>query len=120
MSNTPIDQVEPGMIVANTVYGRNGTLVLVQAGTALNEQHIAYLRRWNITEIEIFGGKMEAVETVAAAFDDSKQTNSTDFEKAAMRFFKHCDLNHPAVATLFGEFITKLVTEQIMREAMGG
>lgn len=115
MSKKNVADLEPGMICAETVKGR-GSMVLVHAGMELSEQIISYLQQWGLDEIEIFDGKIGETNN-DTDFDgqDGAQIDSAVFEEAARQFFKHTDIEHPAMEVLFGEYLTRLVMNQVAK-----
>ncbi|MEW5770238.1 MAG: hypothetical protein AB1831_07710 [Pseudomonadota bacterium] len=72
MSRTilPIDQVEPGMVLASDLHDARGAVMLA-AGTHLGESHLAALRRRGVRQAEI-----EVHETLSAAEREARRRDT--------------------------------------------
>ncbi|MFH0878970.1 MAG: hypothetical protein V2A34_04590 [Lentisphaerota bacterium] len=97
-----IDNLAPGMRVARDVDVRG--MVLLKAGTLLNDQNIQQLRKWAITNIGILEGEEASGSNPAGmvASDDQyiqekariEQLFATVADDKQMQFLMTCFLKH--------------------------
>ena len=115
MAKIKVSDLKPGAVCSDNVTGR-GAMVLVKSGMTVTEEIIGYLKQWGVEEIEIFGGKISEQEALDGELvgKDAASIDSEEFERVAQRFFKHTDIEHPAMAALYGEYITRMVTARLM------
>ncbi len=87
-----IDDLRPGMVLAQDVLGKNGRLLL-PAGTALLPNHMRVLRIWGVTEAAVVGEEAPGQAPDGAAMEAARE--------AAEAQFRCANLEHEAVAELF-------------------
>ncbi len=92
MAYVPVEQTEPGMVLASDVVTGRGQ-VLIVTGVELTEKHLRGLRTWGITHVEIQGDAPGSAE-VGAEFREA-----ADVEMRA--HFSNVDTSHPFIEVLF-------------------
>ena len=93
-----IEDIRPGMILAESVKDRRGR-VLLGEGSGITERHLKILRMWGITEADIQGVEREQVVAQAVAELDASLLQAA--EARAQQLFQHTDREHPAIRELF-------------------
>lgn len=97
MGMVPIDNLAVGMVLAQDVRDRTGRLLL-GAGAELGEKHLTIFRTWGIAEADIAGvDEGDAAPPLPPEVDPTKLAAA---EEALRPFFRHADLNHPAMREL--------------------
>ncbi|MBK1704022.1 hypothetical protein [Halochromatium glycolicum] len=89
-----LDQIQPGMVLEADLYDPNG-LVLLRAGTLINERSIRALKCWGITEAPV--SLSGAPDTATAARHRSHEALSEMLDNQ----FALSNREHPAVQALY-------------------
>lgn len=90
-----LEQLRTDMVLGKDVVDAAGRLLL-PAGTALTERHLRYCQMWGIPEADIVGDEPvddTSVESTPEAIARSEQS--------VRPAFRHHDIEHPFIATLF-------------------
>ncbi len=96
MSIVHTDNIKENMCLSSNVIDMRGHLLLAE-GMKIQSNHIRILKIWGITEVEIVG---EAV--VDSDHDVHWDQKSVEKDREDLTFyFKHSDLEHPAMKELF-------------------
>lgn len=101
-----VDEVEPGMVLADAVRDSAGRILLGE-GAEVSEKHLVLFRRRGIIELDI-EGEGEVIEEIP--LDPEVLAEARSLLRAR---FVHNDLMHPAVREVFD-----LVAERKAREMM--
>jgi len=99
LSNVQIDQLTPGMVLAEDVKSKAGRLLMSQ-GMELTEKHLMIFRTWGIQEVAIAS---ETDETQAVSTLSSSEITAEQLQKAmdeVRPIFSQVDLNHPVFEEL--------------------
>ncbi|HEC13820.1 MAG TPA: hypothetical protein ENI80_11365 [Acidiferrobacteraceae bacterium] len=108
MAHVTLDNLVVGVIVASDVCDRSGRRLLA-AGTKLTNDHLTTLRSWGIPTIEIAGEELDQPDSATDSIDPALRSI---LEEEAGRRFRHMDLIHPAVSTLFEICIKRLAKDR--------
>ena len=92
MAYVPVEQAEPGMVLASDVVTGRGH-VLIITGSELTERHLHGLKTWGITHVEIQG------DAPGSAQVGTEFTEAADVEMRA--HFSNVDTRHPFIEVLF-------------------
>jgi hypothetical protein len=68
-----IDELKPGMILAESVYNRSGSLLL-EKNTSLTKRRIWMLKTWGIDKVSLEGKSKEGGNTVSETELETKET----------------------------------------------
>jgi len=68
-----IDELKPGMILAESVYNRPGSLLL-EKNTSLTKRRIWMLKTWGIDKVRLEGNPKEGGNTVSETELEAKET----------------------------------------------
>jgi hypothetical protein len=112
-----LDDVQPGMVLAQDVKDRAGR-VLLTANTELTEGHIKIFKKWGILSADIEGVSREEVAT-----NELRAMDPAAVEEArtkAEKLFSHADTSHPAMKELFMLCTKLLISSQPKEEASAG
>ena len=102
MARVRVDALHDGMELASDVLSNTGQ-VLVRSGTELSEREIRLFNMWGISDIEIEGDEGELAESVAA-LDPALLAK---YESDAKSLFRHAKIDHPFMAPLFRECVSR-------------
>jgi hypothetical protein len=91
-----LDTLRPEMVLAADIVDGMGRLLL-PSGTALTDKHLRYCQMWGVLEAEVVGE--ETPEPPADAEVDPAHLAAAEAE--LLPLFRHCDLSHPPMETLF-------------------
>ena len=72
MERLKIDQLKPGMILAEPVYNQSG-LMLLEKDTSLTKRHLWILKAWGIDKVSLEGKSKEGGNTVSEAELETKE-----------------------------------------------
>jgi len=95
MPITPIDEIKPGMVLAEDLTTAEGRTLLPQ-GTMLTEAHIRTCRVWGIIDVPIQGEEDTAIQRPASFADIDPEVLDACKIMAAQRFVLN-PLRHPVV-----------------------
>lgn len=104
-----IDNIEPGMVLADDVADRQGR-TLLKAGVELTEKHIKVFKTWGVAQINIVG---DANEPAFAELIEAHPELVREAEQHAAHIFQHVDQHHP----LFQKIIAKSKEYYVRRKA---
>jgi hypothetical protein len=90
----PLDEIKPGMILGADVYDPNG-LVLLRAGTTINERSIRALKCWGITEVPISACDAQPTDTA------ERHRSHQALREMLDTHFALSNLEHPAMQALY-------------------
>ncbi|MCK4503748.1 MAG: hypothetical protein KAU22_12000 [Desulfuromonadales bacterium] len=99
MSNLQIDQLTPGMVLAEDIKSKNGRL-LITHGMELTEKHLLILRTWGVQEVVIATGIDNAQ---GSSLQNPSEITAEQLEKAMedlRPIFRLVDLTHPVFKEL--------------------
>lgn len=103
-----VENLTPGMVLANDVRDRAGRILLA-AGKEVTEKSLRVFKMWGVTEADIQGVEQEEVAARAAAAIDPEVLRTA--EAHAQDLFRHCDNEHPVTKEL-----TRLVAIRLARK----
>ena len=86
MAQIPVEQLKPGMEVAEDVLNVNGMLLLA-GGATLNEQSIRVLKMWGVKVLKVAGGDDQVPEE--AVIEAPEGDALREAQKALALRFKH-------------------------------
>ncbi|HKK13146.1 MAG TPA: hypothetical protein VKA14_00650 [Gammaproteobacteria bacterium] len=89
MTNTDLNQVCAGMVLAADVAGADGN-VLLQAGTTLNDRQLDLLRAHGVTVLQV-------TDTAPATGDEP---DADELDRRLQERFGLADANHPLIREL--------------------
>ncbi|MDD2898391.1 MAG: hypothetical protein PHI31_06725 [Desulfuromonadaceae bacterium] len=96
MSMVPLENLEPGMVLAANVLDRSGRLLLGE-GVELQAKHLFVFRTWGVVEADIVG----AGGTDSTALPENITQEELDQARnALLHFYCHTDIEHPAICEL--------------------
>ena len=96
MSMVPLDNLEPGMVLAANVLDKSGRLLLGE-GVVLEAKHLFIFRTWGIVEADIVGaGGANANDLL----DDITQEKLDQAKSTLLPLYCHADIEHPAICEL--------------------
>ena len=84
MAQINLNDIQPGMVLASSVFNKNGGLLLKE-GSTLTEKHIRIFKTWGVTEADIVGYDKEKVEEEAYSFLSEEEIQ--DIESAIFKRF---------------------------------
>lgn len=90
-----VDNVEPGMVLAEKVLTPKNMMLLPE-GVTITEGHMVTFRTWGITEVNVSG------EGDGDGDNELSEEEKEALEKEVLEIFKHNDLNGVFTAELFG------------------
>jgi hypothetical protein len=97
MSMVALENLKPGMILADNVLDKNNRLLL-GSGVELETKHLFIFRTWGIAEADIVGDDSTESPSVP---DDITQEAVDAARTALLPLYGHTDLEHPAMKELF-------------------
>ncbi len=98
MPSINLDDLQPGMVLAEDAAHLNGR-VLLRAGTEINEKHIDIFRMWGVIAANIEEISQEDIgANVTEHVDPVIQQKAEDKMR---ELFQHTDLSFPPMADLF-------------------
>lgn len=114
MSILPLDQLTPGMVVANNVCDAGGRILLARS-SAITERHLRIFKTWGVTEVDVATGHGPAQNAPGDGEGGSQPTFPKSMEpycKKAEALFHNSDMSHPAVQQLFAVCVNRLSMEK--------
>lgn len=90
------ENLEPGMVLADSVHDRNGRLLL-DAGAGIEARHLFIFRTWGIAEARIVGEEGNDSPVLP------RHISREEFERARNRLlpvYRHAPMEHPAMIEL--------------------
>jgi hypothetical protein len=101
-----LDDIEPGMTLAEDVRDYSGRILLA-AGTEITDKHLRIFKMWGITEADIQGlGREDVASSTVSQLDPALIQQA---EEQGRLLFRHTDLNDPFTRELFRLFILRTV-----------
>lgn len=97
MGKISIQSLQPGMVLADDA-SANGQALLAK-GSTVTEKHIKTFKAWGLTEIDIEGSSEAGMASKRLNEIDPKLIN--EVESRLRHRFLHCDLEHPAIKSMF-------------------
>lgn len=94
MTSSPLDEIQVGMVLGADVYDPNG-LVLLRAGTMIDERTIRALKCWGFTEAPISAAGNTAPDTA------EQQRSEQALREMFDAHFALSNLGHPVIQTLY-------------------
>lgn len=110
-----INQIEPGMVLAEDLKDRKGRFLL-PGGASLTTKHIKTLKMWGVIEANIEGIVAEDVEDTAISKIDP--TTIEMAKKIVRERFRYSNIDHPAIQELF-RFCTLQKAEEMQSKQPG-
>jgi len=112
MGRLNIDEIQPGMVLAENVVDRAGR-VLLKGGLQISERHLTILKQWGIIEAEVEGVSREEITAKATEGLDQELLNTIEEEYGEK--FRHTARFHPFTQELF-----RLSVLRAVHRTMGG
>ena len=109
MPNLLIDDIEPGMVLADDVADPQGR-PLLKGGVDLTEKHIKVFKIWGVSQVSIVG---EDTAPALQEIIDSHPELINEAEETAKQLFQHVDHKHP----FFKELMPKCVQHYLKIKA---
>lgn len=109
MPNLLIDDIEPGMVLANDVADPQGR-PLLKSGIELTEKHIKIFKTWGVSQASIVG---EDTAPALQEIIDAHPELIDEAEKTGNYLFQHVDPTHP----FFEELIPKCKQHYVQTKA---
>lgn len=103
-----LDELQPGMVLAEDAVHLNGR-VLLRAGVVLTERHLRMFRMWGLIEAGIAGTGPERLHT--AKPEDADPEHVDELRASLNDRFRFADSAHPAIAELFRWCLEQQVQE---------
>jgi len=110
-----INQIEPGMVLAEDLKDRKDRFLLPD-GASLTTKHIKMLKMWGVIEANIEGIVAEDVQNNAII--DIDPTTIEMAEKIVRERFRYSNIDHPAIQKLF-RFCTLQEAEEMQSKQPG-
>jgi hypothetical protein len=105
MINLNIDDIKPGMILAQPVRNRQGILLL-EAGARITGKNIRIFKSWGVNEIAIKGERSDSKD----AAEDAEVQGQESIEKQLKE--KFCDvLDDPVMVAIFNAARIRLMQD---------
>jgi hypothetical protein len=96
MTSVNVDNLEPGMVLADDVRDSKGRLLLAK-GATIASKHLLIFRTWGIVAAAIEGGEDLPADPLPAGISQAEMEQARDFLLSA---YRHVDLNQPVMAEL--------------------
>jgi len=105
MGSLNLDDIQPGMTLADDVKDKSGRILLT-AGQKVTDKHLKIFKMWGILEADITDNKDDGAPKVEPEIDPLP---NGEVQKEADEFFRHTDLDHPAVKEMYRLCIARIV-----------
>ena len=107
MAMIPIDELQPGMVLAGDAVHTTGR-TLLRSGVELTEKHIRMFKSWGITSADIAGVDRQSMQADAL---DEVDPAALEAARAELELrFRNTDMNHPFINELHGLLLKRLAT----------
>lgn len=107
-----IENIRPGMVLADHVKDRRGRL-LIPKGVVLEDGHLRSFRMWGISHVEVQG------EEPADAVDQPEPWAIQAAQAELADVFRHTDLEHPFIAQLYQCATSRRASEHAKEAYLG-
>ena len=112
MGYVNIENIKPGMVLANDVKNQNG-IVLLGAGNEITPKHLKIFRMWGITEVDLKDAENDTI--IAESMAEIDPLILQKAKEEARGIFYNADFEHPATKELF-----RLCTLRLVQQKLGG
>ncbi len=105
-----INDITPGMILAQNVQDSNGR-ILLREGMELTIRHIRIMKTWGVADADIKDLSSEEAEDQSMAQFDPALLKKAELK--ADQLFKKSNLNHPVVHELYRQWVLRYMQGKV-------